>query len=52
LRSLGEGSPIRIPPLSEMLDRLVQAARGRRFEQRVAALRVSPELSDVPRQVP
>jgi hypothetical protein len=46
LRDLGADSPIAIPELSEMLDRLVDAARGRRFESRLRALRSSNELHD------
>jgi hypothetical protein len=50
LRGLGDASPVHVPPLAEMLDRLVTAARGRRFAQRVAALRTAPELDDTERR--
>jgi hypothetical protein len=49
LRRLGDAAPVPVPPLAEMLDRLVAAARGRRFERRVAALRMTPELADLER---
>ena len=49
LRRLGGDAPIPVPPLTEMLDRLVEAARGRRFARRVATLRTTPDLSDLRR---
>lgn len=51
LRGLGAKSPVAVPALPQMLDALVQAAKGRRFEGRVAALRSSTLLSDTPRPV-
>ena len=51
LRGLGTRSPVTIPSTTELLDRLVQAAKGRRFERRVAELRTLAQLADTRRQV-
>ena len=60
LRGLGAASPIAIPPLNDMLDTLVRAARdqaqgGDRFwtiaAKRLATLRTTADLSDTPYQV-
>ena len=60
LRGLGAASPVTIPPLNEMLDALVKAARdqaqgGDRFwtiaARRLASLRTTTELSDTAYQV-
>lgn len=51
LRALGSASPIPVPSLEEMLDALVSAASGERFESRVRQLRTSPGLSDARRLV-
>jgi hypothetical protein len=39
--------PVAIPPLEQMLDGVVAAARGRRFEGRIRALRTSNDFQDV-----
>jgi len=49
LRRLGDAAPVSVPPLAEMLDRLVAAARGRRFARRVATLRTTADLDDTER---
>jgi hypothetical protein len=46
LRELGDQSPVLVPALGEMLDRMVAAAAGRRFEARLRALRASGDLRD------
>jgi hypothetical protein len=51
LRELGARSPIAVPGLDEMLDRLVDASKGRDFEARVRALRSSADLRDIAYQV-
>jgi hypothetical protein len=60
LRALGAASPVAIPPLNDMLDTLVRAARdqaqgGDRFwtiaARRLATLRTTTDLSDTPYQV-
>jgi hypothetical protein len=51
LRDLGDDSPVEIPSLDEMLDRMVAAAAGRRFEVRLRALRTSDDLRDTRYQV-
>jgi hypothetical protein len=60
LRGLGAASPIAIPPLNDMLDTLVKAARdqaqgGDRFwtiaARRLATLRTTTDLNDTPYQV-
>jgi hypothetical protein len=60
LRGLGAASPVAIPPLNEMLDTLVRAARdqaqgGDRFwtiaAKRLATLRTTADLGDTPYQV-
>jgi len=60
LRGLGAASPIVIPPLNDMLDALVRAARdqatgGDRFwtiaARRLATLRTTNDLADTPYQV-
>jgi hypothetical protein len=48
LRALRPGS---FPPTAEALDRLVAAAAGRRFEQRLRALRVSTAYHDTVQRV-
>jgi hypothetical protein len=51
LRGLGASAKVQVPDLSQMLDALVTAAHGRRFESRVASLRDSSQLQDTRRQV-
>jgi hypothetical protein len=51
LASLGNSAPFPLPSLPEQLDRIVNAARGRRFAERVERLRNSSELSDTPYQL-
>jgi hypothetical protein len=51
LRALGAASPIAIPMLPEMLDRMVAAAHGLRFEAQITELRHTADLSDTPRLV-
>jgi hypothetical protein len=51
LRRLGAASPLPVPSLAEMLDRLVTASSGRRFARRVATLRTAPELDDTERSL-
>jgi hypothetical protein len=51
LRGLGATSPVKVPDLPAMLDALVAASRGRRFENRVAQMRNSTLLSDTRRSV-
>jgi hypothetical protein len=46
LKAAGAKSPFPIPDTKDMLDRMVAAARGRRFEQRIASLRNSPQYTD------
>ncbi len=46
LRGLGARSPVRVPSVTEMLDRLVTAAAGRRFEARVRDLRTDSTFDD------
>jgi hypothetical protein len=46
LRGLGAASPVAIPSTTEALDRLVSAAAGRRFEERLRALRTSSAYND------
>jgi Glycosyl hydrolase family 46 len=50
LRKLGAKSPVQVPSLPTLLDKLVQASHGRRFEQRMIQLRASSELSDLVRR--
>jgi hypothetical protein len=50
VRKLGAKSAVKVPALSELLDKLVQASHGRRFEQRMIQLRASSELSDLVRR--
>ena len=52
LRALGPGSPVAVPTLPEMLDRLVAAAVGTRFHHRLRTLRDTPDLRDLTYQVP
>lgn len=47
LREAGERSPLVLPALPAMLDALVNASRGRRFEGRVASLRTTKAYADV-----
>jgi len=51
LRGLGISSPVPVPSLEEMLDALVTAASGERFEDRLRQIRTAPELSDARRLV-
>jgi hypothetical protein len=51
LRGLGPPSPIPVPSLEQMLETLVSAAEGERFEDRVRQLRTASELSDAHRLV-
>jgi hypothetical protein len=51
LRGLGERAPFRVPPVAEMLDRMVTAAAGRRFERRVRELRASSSFTDAMQRV-
>jgi hypothetical protein len=51
LRALGGESPVPLPSLSEQLDRVLKAAEGRRFAERLRELRSSPELYDVTYQL-
>jgi hypothetical protein len=51
LRGLGSSSPVPVPSLEEMLDALVTAASGERFEDRLRQIRTAPELSDARRLV-
>lgn len=46
VRRLGARSPLPIPALPQMLDRIVQAARGTPAEARLSKLRTSRELTD------
>jgi hypothetical protein len=46
LSRLGPSSPVALPSLSEMLDRMLEAAKGRRFEARLRTLRTSADLYD------
>jgi len=50
LRALPQ-SPVPLMTLDQMLEALVAASKGRRFEHRVQELRSSAQLSDTPRQV-
>ena len=48
LRELGARSPVAVPTLAQMLDRLVDAARNTDAFPRLDRLRRAPELSDAP----
>jgi len=50
LRALPQ-PPVSVMTLDQMLDAMVAASKGRRFEHRVQELRSSAQLSDTPRQV-
>ena len=52
LRALGASSPIPVPTLAQMLDRLVEAARNTDSFARVDRLRRAPDLSDAPLLLP
>jgi hypothetical protein len=52
LRALGASSPVPVPTLPQMLDRLVEAARNTDAFPRLDRLRRTPELSDAPLLVP
>ena len=51
VRELGSAAPIPLPTLAEQLDRVVNAARGKRFADRLTRLRNSGELLDAPYQL-
>lgn len=52
LRGLGSSSPVTVLALPAMLDRLVTAATGTRFERRVSTLRTTTDLHDTVYLVP
>ena len=52
LRELGAASPVPVPTLPQMLDRLVEAARSTDAYARLDRLRRAPELSDAPLALP
>jgi peptidoglycan hydrolase-like protein with peptidoglycan-binding domain len=51
LRQLGERAPFSLPSATEMLDKLVTAAAGRRFEQRARALRSDSSFTDAVQRI-
>jgi hypothetical protein len=51
LRALGDRAPLPVPSTADMLDQLVAAAAGRRFEPRVRELRALAGYTDAVQRV-